>query len=185
MPTNSKLSKFLSLILRHKPDAVGLSLDAQGWAPIAELIAKCSRAGTRFTREELLEVVGSSEKKRFTVSEDGKRIRAAQGHSVDVKLGLAAIEPPEKLFHGTATRFLDSIFAEGLSPKSRQQVHLSVDAATALRVGQRHGRPVILSVEALRMHQQGHAFYRADNGVWLTDQVPSAYLSFAAQSTPA
>jgi putative RNA 2'-phosphotransferase len=179
MPTNSKLSKFLSLILRHKPDAVGLSLDAQGWAPIAELIAKCSRAGTRFTREELLEVVESSEKKRFTVSEDGRRIRAAQGHSVDVELGLAPTEPPDKLFHGTATRFLDSIFAEGLSPKSRQQVHLSVDAATALRVGQRHGKPVILSVEALRMHQQGHAFCRADNGVWLTDHVPPAFLSFA------
>jgi len=185
MPTNSKLSKFLSLILRHKPDAVGLSLDAQGWAPIAELIAKCSRAGTRFTREELLEVVGSSEKKRFTVSEDGKRIRAAQGHSIAVKLGLAPTEPPDKLFHGTATRFLDSIFAEGLSPKSRQQVHLSVDAATALRVGQRHGKPVILSVEALRMHQQGHAFYRADNGVWLTDHVPPAYLGFAVDAVTA
>jgi putative RNA 2'-phosphotransferase len=178
MPTNSKLSKFLSLILRHKPEAVGLSLDAQGWAPIDVLIAKCSRAGKRFTRQELLDVVASNEKKRFTVSDDGKRIRAAQGHSIEVKLGLAPIEPPETLFHGTATHCLDAIFAEGLVPKSRQQVHLSADAATAHRVGQRHGKPVILSVEALRLHHEGHAFYQADNGVWLTDHVPPAYLSF-------
>ena len=185
MQANSKLSKFLSLILRHKPEAVGLSLDPQGWTAIEELISKCGKAGTRFSRQELLDVVESSEKKRFTVSDDGKRIRAAQGHSIAVELGLAPIEPPVTLFHGTATRFLDAIFAEGLMPKSRQQVHLSVDAATALRVGQRHGKPVILSVEALRMHQQGQAFYRADNGVWLTDQVPPAYLSFAATSTSA
>lgn len=124
-------------------------------------------------------MVASSEKKRFTVSEDGQRIRAAQGHSITVELGLSPLEPPQTLFHGTATRFLDAIFAERLSPRSRQQVHLSVDLATAHRVGQRHGKPVILSVDAQRMHQQEYAFFLADNGVWLTDQVPAAYLGFA------
>jgi putative RNA 2'-phosphotransferase len=185
MKPNSKLSKFLSLILRHKPEAVGLALDPQGWVSIDVLIAKCNKAGTRFTREELLHVVEYNDKKRFTVSEDGKRIRAAQGHSVAVELGLAPIEPPTTLYHGTATHSLDAIFAEGLIPKSRQQVHLSVDAETAHRVGQRHGKPTILSVDALRMHQQGHKFYLAENGVWLTNHVPTAYLSFAGASTPA
>lgn len=182
---NSKLSKFLSLILRHQPEVVGLTLDPQGWVSIDELIAKYRKAGSRFTREELMHVVETNDKKRFTVSEDGKRIRAAQGHSVAVDLGLAPIEPPTTLYHGTATHSLDAIFAQGLIPRSRQQVHLSVDAETAHRVGQRHGKPAILSVEALRMHQQRHEFFLADNGVWLTDHVPTAYLSFAATETPA
>ena len=134
---------------------MGLSLDPQGWASIEILIALCDKAGTRFTREQLLDVVASSEKKRFTVSDDGQRIRAAQGHSITVELGLSPLEPPQTLFHGTATRFLDAIFAEGLSPRSRQQVHLSVDIATAHRVGQRHGKPVILSVDAQRTQSPG------------------------------
>jgi len=181
---NTRLSKFLSLILRHKPDLVGLTLDPQGWVPVDVLIAKCSKAGRRFTRGELLHVVETNEKKRFTVSDDGKRIRAAQGHSVAVDLGLEPIEPPATLYHGTATHALDAIFAEELVPKSHQQVHLSVDPDTAHRVGQRHGKPTILSVDALRMHQDGHVFCRSDNGVWLTDHVPAAYLSLAATAAP-
>ena len=171
-----QLSKFLSLVLRHQPDTIGLALDAQGWAVIDELMAKSDVAGTRFTREDLLHVVESSDKKRFSVSDDGQQIRAAQGHSVEVELGLSPQEPPAVLYHGTATRFVDAILAEGLKPQSRQQVHLSADEATAQLVGQRHGKPVVLTVDAFRMHAAGFKFYRADNGVWLTDLVPPEFL---------
>ncbi len=161
----SQLSKFLSFVLRHKPDAIGLTLDPQGWASIAELIGKSDAAGTRFNREDLLHVVETSEKKRFTISTDGQRIRAAQGHSISVDFGLPAREPPRVLYHGTATRFVDAILSEGLKPQTRKQVHLSADEATAHRVGQRHGNPTILVVEAMRMHTKGFLFYLADNGV--------------------
>jgi putative RNA 2'-phosphotransferase len=177
MQSNSaQLSKFLSFILRHKPDAIGLALDPQGWTAIDELIAKSNAAENLFSREELLHVVETSEKKRFSISADGQRIRAAQGHSVAVELGLSPQEPPSVLYHGTATRFVDSILLEGLKPQSRQQVHLSADEATAHRVGQRHGKPTILKVEAFRMHAKGFEFFLANNGVWLTDQVPPEFL---------
>lgn len=178
-----QLSKFLSFVLRHKPDAIGLTLDPQGWTFIDELIAKSDAAGTRFSREDLLHIVETSDKKRFSVSADGLRIRAAQGHSVSVGLGLPPQEPPPVLYHGTATRFVDSIQSEGLTPQARQQVHLSVDEATAHRVGLRHGKPVILKVEALRMHAKGFKFFLADNGVWLTDQVPPEFLALSLSST--
>jgi putative RNA 2'-phosphotransferase len=171
------LSKFLSFVLRHKPDAIGLALDPQGWVSIDELIEKANAAGTRFGRDDLLQVVDTSDKKRFSVSADGLRIRAAQGHSVSVELGLSPQEPPPVLYHGTATRFVDWILSEGLKPQKRQQVHLSVDLATAERVGQRHGKPVIFMIDALGMHRQGCKFYLADNGVWLTDQVPPKFLA--------
>jgi putative RNA 2'-phosphotransferase len=184
MQSNStQLSKFLSFVLRHKPDAIGLTLDAQGWTSIDELLAKSDAAGMRFSREDLLHVVDASEKKRFSLSADGQRIRAAQGHSVAVQLGLSPQEPPSVLYHGTATRFVASILAEGLKPQTRQQVHLSVDEATAHRVGQRHGRPTILKVEAVRMHVKGFKFFLADNGVWLTDQVPPEFLILSSSST--
>jgi putative RNA 2'-phosphotransferase len=172
-----QLSKFLSFVLRHKPDAIGLVLDPQGWASINELVEKGNAAGTQFSREDLLHVVETSDKKRFSVSADGLRIRAAQGHSVTVELGLSPQEPPSVLYHGTATRFVESILSEGLKPQVRQQVHLSADEATAWRVGQRHGKPAILKVEALRMHAKGFKFFLADNGVWLTDQVPPEFLA--------
>jgi putative RNA 2'-phosphotransferase len=174
-----QLSKFLSFVLRHKPDAIGLVLDAEGWAGIDDLIAKGNAAGTRFGRDELFDVVATSDKKRFSISPDGLRIRAAQGHSVSVELGLAPQEPPPVLYHGTATRFVEAILAEGLKPQSRQQVHLSLDEVTAHRVGQRHGKPVIFKVDAARMHAQGFKFFVADNGVWLTDEVPPEFLSRA------
>jgi putative RNA 2'-phosphotransferase len=178
-----QLSKFLSFVLRHKPDAIGLVLDTQGWVGIDDLIAKAEAAGTRFSRDDLLHAVETSDKKRFTVSPDGLRIRAAQGHSVAVELGLPPREPPPVLFHGTATRFVESIRREGLKPQQRQQVHPSLDEATAHRVGQRHGKPVIFTVDTMRMHAQGFAFYLADNGVWLTDHVPSQFLTLAETAT--
>ena len=172
-----KLSKFLSLVLRHQPEAIGLALDGHGWAGIDDLIAKANAAGTRFGREDLLRVVAESDKKRFSLSADIDRIRAAQGHSVSVELGLAAQEPPPVLYHGTATRFVEAILSEGLKPQARQQVHLSSDDATAQRVGQRHGKPHIFKVNAGGMHAKGFKFFRADNGVWLTDHVPPEFLA--------
>ncbi|WP_315775450.1 MULTISPECIES: RNA 2'-phosphotransferase [unclassified Bradyrhizobium] len=172
-----RLSKFLSLVLRHQPDAIGLVLDAQGWAIIDDLIARAAAAGTVLSRADLEQVVVTSDKKRFTVSQDGQRIRAAQGHSVAVELGLTPREPPAVLYHGTATRFVEAIMAEGLRPQSRQQVHLSLDEATAVNVGRRHGEPIVLRVDAAAMHRDRLKFFVADNGVWLTDHVPPEYLS--------
>ncbi len=172
-----RLSKFLSFVLRHEPQSVGLKLDPQGWASIDDLIAKGNAGGPRFSREELAHVVETSDKKRFSISADGLHIRAAQGHSVAVDLGLAPATPPTMLYHGTARRFLDSIMSRGLEPGRRQQVHLSIDTVTARRVGRRHGEPVILGVEASAMHAHGLAFFLADNGVWLTDHVPAEFLT--------
>jgi putative RNA 2'-phosphotransferase len=172
-----KLSKFLSFVLRHNPDEIGLTLSADGWANIDELVEKANTAGTIFARADLLGVVASSDKKRFSLSADGLSIRAAQGHSVSVELGLPPQEPPSILYHGTATRFVEAILAEGLKPQARQQVHLSADEATAERVGQRHGKPHIFKVDAGGMHAKGLKFCRADNGVWLTDHVPPEYLA--------
>lgn len=177
-----QLSKFLSFVLRHKPDAIDLTLDSQGWASIDELIERGNATGTQFDREDLQHVVETSDKKRFSVSADGLRIRAAQGHSVTVELGLSPQEPPSVLYHGTATRFVESILSEGLKPQDRQHVHLSIDEATAQRVGQRHGKPVILKIEALRMHAKGFKFFLADNGVWLTDQVPPEFFALWSSS---
>jgi putative RNA 2'-phosphotransferase len=172
-----QLSKFLSFVLRHKPESIGISLDSQGWVSVDDLIAKSQTAGTHFTREDLLHVVETSDKKRFSLSAGARMIRAAQGHSVAVDLGLAPQEPPAILYHGTATRFVGAILAEGLKPGARQQVHLSAHEATAQRVGQRHGKPAILKVDALGMHRQGFKFSRSDNGVWLIDRVPPEFLS--------
>lgn len=168
------ISKFLSYVLRHKPGAIGITLDPEGWADIEELIAKAS---VPITHELLKEVVETNDKKRFAISEDALSIRANQGHSIEVNLGLEPIEPPEHLYHGTATRFLDSIKQDGLLPQNRQYVHLSADHDTAISVGKRHGRPVVLTIPALRMHQHGHQFFRAKNGVWLTKEVPACNLS--------
>lgn len=172
-------SKFLSFLLRHEPEAVGLKLDAQGWAVVAELLAKLKAAGRPMTPEQLREVVETNDKKRFTLSPDGLRIRAAQGHSTPVDLGLEAKAPPARLYHGTARRSLDSIFAEGLKPGARQHAHLSQDAETARKVGGRHGKPVVLTVAAGAMQAEGFVFQQADNGVWLTDHVPPRFLGFA------
>lgn len=185
MPEKSvvQLSKFLSFVLRHKPDAVGLRLAKDGWVSVNELITKSHLAGTTFTREELLHVVESSEKKRFTLSADGRHIRAAQGHSVAVDLGLSPKQPPSTLYHGTTERFLVSILSGGLKRQERQHVHLSIDEATARQVGQRHGRPVVIEVQAGRMHTNGFQFFLAENGVWLTDHVPPDFLQLLSSRT--
>lgn len=174
---SAQISKFLSYVLRHAPESIGLSLDSGGWAHIAVLLEKATAAGTSIDRETLDRVVAESDKKRFTVSEDGLRIRAAQGHSITVSLGHACKKPPAVLYHGSATRFLDSILAKGLVPGQRQQVHLSPDVETALAVGSRHGKPIVFAIDCDRMHSDAIEFYQADNGVWLTDAVPPAYLS--------
>jgi len=171
------LSKYLSFILRHQPQSIGLILDEQGWASVDELLEKAKFSGKSLDHATLLRVVETNEKKRFTLSQDGRRIRAAQGHSINISLNLKPKEPPANLYHGTATRFLDSILAHGLLPQSRQQVHLSLTKETAKKIGQRHGKAVILKLEALCMHQQGFKFFLADNGVWLTDHVPPEFLA--------
>ncbi len=173
-----KLSKFLSLVLRHKPEEIGLTLDANGWADVDNLLRLANAAGRRIDWALLEQVVAESDKKRFAFSDDGLRIRASQGHSVEVDLALAPAVPPEVLFHGTATRFLESIRATGLNSGSRQHVHLSLDADTAAKVGARHGKPSILTVRSRDMAAAGHRFYLSANGVWLTGEVPTVYIEF-------
>jgi len=170
-------SKFLSLVLRHAPERIGLVLDAQGWTSVDDLIAKANAAGVALDRAMLLEIVATSDKQRFTLSADGMRIRAAQGHSVEIDLDLEPALPPAILFHGTARTNVDAIRAEGLKPGRRRHVHLSPDMETARRVGMRHGTPVIFEVATARMHADGFTFWQADNGVWLTDHVTPAYLT--------
>lgn len=172
-----QLSKTLSYILRHDPGKFGLTLDAQGWCVVDELLAALAAKGTACTRDLLETVVEQNDKKRFAFSPDGAKIRASQGHSLPVELGYTPATPPALLFHGTTDRFLDSILKQGLQKRQRHHVHLSADAQTAVAVGQRHGRPVVLTVQAGRMAADGYLFYRSANGVWLTDAVPPAYLS--------
>ena len=173
---NVKISKFLSLVLRHKPEEIGLKLDDAGWVSIAELMAACRDNGFEFSLEELHGVVANNDKKRFSFSEDGLSIRANQGHSVEVELGYEPAAPPETLFHGTAERFLDSIRKQGLMKGQRHHVHLSADTETARNVGQRHGKAVVLQVSAGQMQRDGFVFYISTNGVWLTEHVPVPYL---------
>lgn len=177
-PELVKTSKFLSLILRHKPEEIGLSLDPEGWADIEELLRLAGQHGKTLTRSVLEEVVEGNDKKRFVISEDGARIRANQGHSISVDLGFAPSQPPAVLFHGTATRFVESIRRQGLLRGNRQHVHLSKDEETAVKVGQRHGKPAVLKVAAGALCEQGHAFYLSENGVWLTEHVPPEFIEF-------
>ncbi len=172
----SRESKFLSLVLRHKPEEIGLQLDKHGWVRVDELLRKLKKASRKLSRDELIQLVESSDKKRFTLSEDGSRIRAVQGHSVDVDLDLEPRRPPDELYHGTASANLDAIFSDGLNSGSRRQMHLSTNPEIAERVGQLHGKPVVLRVEAKRMFDDGFEFFCAENGVWLTDKVPASYL---------
>ncbi len=171
-----RASKFLSLVLRHEPQRIGIVLDSAGWVAVDELLVAVNRAGVPLTRAMLQQVVDENDKQRFRFSDDGLRIRASQGHSVEVALELPAKTPPALLYHGTATRFLAAIRQQGLLAQSRQQVHLSADHDTAVKVGQRHGKPVVLTVKSGDMHGDGYLFYQADNGVWLTDHVPPPYL---------
>ena len=168
-------SKFISLILRHKPETIGITLDEHGWANVDELIAGISRTH-EINREILEEIVRTDNKQRYSFNEDKTLIRANQGHSIPVDVELEEVEPPKYLYHGTGVKFRESIDAEGLKPKSRLYVHLSGDTATAKNVGQRHGKPIIYKVDAGAMHEDGYKFFLSVNGVWLTKEVPKQYL---------
>ena len=168
-------SKFLSLVLRHQPEIIGLQLDKEGWADMDVLISATNRNGHHFTKELIFQIVATNDKQRFALSTDRTRIRANQGHSVKIDLGLEPQAPPDLLYHGTAAKFLPAILVQGLLPQARQHVHLSALPDTAKSVGSRHGKPVILKIRALEMHSQGHVFYCAENGVWLTAAVHPSF----------
>lgn len=175
----TRTSKFLSLVLRHEPAKAGLTLDSSGWVGVDELLAGCAAAGMAITPAELATIVAQNDKQRFAFSDDGQRIRANQGHSVEIDLELGPVVPPEHLFHGTADRFLAQIRRNGLSKQQRHHVHLSATRETAVEVGKRHGRPVVLRIAAGEMSRQGHPFYCSANGVWLTASVPPQFLDEA------
>ena len=173
-----RISKFLSLILRHRPEKINIQLDNFGWANVNELVEKCNTFGVKFTKEELDYVVENNSKKRLAYSEDGLQIRASQGHSIKIDLGYKPIVPPEFLFHGTATRFLESIQKTGLDKRNRHHVHLSSNEETATSVGRRHGKLALLIVKSKEMHEAGHEFFVSENQVWLTDKVPLEFIKF-------
>lgn len=183
MPADStSTSKFLSYVLRHNPAEVGLQLDSSGWVSVEDLLRACRHANRPLSREQLEAIVRSSDKQRFAFSDDGAMIRANQGHSLPVELGLESKVPPTVLYHGTAERFIESIRASGLRKGQRQHVHLTESKETAGTVGRRYGKLHLLVVDAERMAGEGIAFYQADNGVWLTDSVPVQYIDFDAGS---
>ncbi|MBR1711585.1 MAG: RNA 2'-phosphotransferase [Clostridia bacterium] len=168
-------SKFIALILRHKPEVIGITLDEHGWADVGELIKGVSRTHP-LTMDILEQIVAEDEKQRYSFSEDKTRIRANQGHSIAVDVELEKVMPPEHLFHGTGQKYVESIDAIGLIPKNRLYVHLSADEETAIRVGARHGKPVVYQVASGHMEREGFTFFRSVNGVWLTKEVPVRYL---------
>ena len=170
-----KISKYMSMILRHRPETIGITLDEHGWADVDELIEGIA-AKKKFNREILEEIVRTDKKQRYSFNEDKTRIRANQGHSIPVDLDLEPSEPPEILWHGTAEKYVDSIDRTGLRPGNRMYVHLSPDIETVVTVGQRHGRPIVYKVKSGQMYRDGFCFYRSANGVWLTHSVPEIYL---------
>jgi putative RNA 2'-phosphotransferase len=174
---NTRISKFLSWVLRHKPHEIGLTLDENGWAGVNDLIEKSKDANVHLTIDILKHIVDTNSKKRFSFNEPKDKIRANQGHSIEVDLALTRQEPPEFLFHGTAERFAGSILENGIVKQERHHVHLSSDVKTAINVGQRHGKPVVFEIASGQMHKNGFEFFISDNGVWLTANVPSKYLT--------
>ncbi|MBT1710957.1 RNA 2'-phosphotransferase [Fulvivirgaceae bacterium PWU5] len=173
---NTRISKYLSLVLRHAPEAAGITLDENGWTDVGILLKQLNRNGYVVSPAELDHVVTTNNKQRFIYDDDRTRIRASQGHSVAVDLDYAVGEPPAVLYHGTAEAFLPSVEETGLDKRSRHHVHLSADDETARRVGRRHGKPVVLVVDAARMRADGYTFFCSANGVWLTEHVPTAYI---------
>ena len=172
---HTKESKFLSLILRHKPEEIGITLDEHGWADVRALIEGVNKTHP-LTREILEEIVRTDEKGRYSFNEDHTKIRANQGHSINVSVELREAGPPEILYHGTGIKYKEAIDAQGLIAKSRLYVHLSGDKETTKKVGQRHGKPIIFEVDAAAMHRDGYKFFLSVNGVWLTKEVPKEYL---------
>lgn len=176
MGKTEKLSVFISLVLRHNPDAAHITVDEHGWADVEELLAGINDTGREINMEILEEIVATDSKQRYSFNQDKTLIRANQGHSIPVDVELKEQEPPEFLYHGTAARFLDAIESEGLKPMSRLYVHLSRDIETALKVGRRHGNPVVLKVNSGDMYKDGYRFYLSENGVWLIKKVDAKYL---------
>ncbi|RYD56544.1 MAG: RNA 2'-phosphotransferase [Sphingobacteriales bacterium] len=175
----TKTSKFLSLVLRHQPETIGIELDNNGWTDVKTLIERANAYGVELDEATLDHLVATNSKKRFAFNDAHDKIRANQGHSVDVELGFPSRLPPEILYHGTGEKSVQSIMDKGLDKGSRHHVHLSADTETASKVGQRHGKPFIFEVMAGQMHKDGFAFYISDNGVWLTEHVPAKYLTSA------
>lgn len=173
---STRLSKFLSLVLRHKPETIGIELDANGWADVNTLLENINRSGRSIDFDTLQFIVETNAKQRFALNATQDKIRANQGHSVQIELGYNTQVPPDILFHGTGEKSVDGILQVGLERRNRHHVHLSADVPTAIQVGQRHGKPFIFEVRSGQMHQEGHLFYLSDNGVWLTDHVPVKYL---------
>lgn len=173
----TRISKLLSLVLRHEPQHIGIELDEHGWTDIHVLIERMNACGLEVNMEIICQVVRNNAKQRFSINESSTRIRANQGHSIAVDLELKPQLPPDTLYHGTATRFVDTILKEGIMKRSRQFVHLSTDLDTAISVGARHGKPVVLVVDAAAMAEAGIPFFKSENGVWLVDEVDSKYLS--------
>ena len=172
---DKKLGRFLSLVLRHDPSAAGITLDKHGWADVDELLNGVRGTGRQIDRETLERIVRENNKKRYSFNENHTRIRANQGHSLQVDVGLKEVKPPRYLYHGTAVRFLSAIQAEGIRKMARQYVHLSCDYQTAVSVGRRHGAPVVLRIDAGTIAENGVRFYRSENGVWLCEYVPPEY----------
>lgn len=170
------LSKFLSLVLRHKPETIKLKLDENGWADTSLLLDGMNAAGKVIDFETLKFIVDTNAKKRFAFNDDFTLIRASQGHSVEIELGYAPKEPPQILYHGTAEQNVKAILEEGLIKGKRHHVHLSTNTETAKNVGSRYGKPVLLEVQAMQMHNDSHQFFVSENGVWLTDHVPTKYI---------
>ena len=177
MEDNIKTGKFISLVLRHAPERIGITLDENGWADIGLLIAALNKHGHRMDMVRLDEIVSTNNKQRYSYSADKTRIRANQGHSITVDVELVPATPPARLYHGTADRFAESILRDGLLRQNRNHVHLSADTETAITVGKRHGRPIVFAINAAQMHADGHVFYLSENKVWLTAHVPPHYLS--------
>lgn len=172
----TKLSKFLSLILRHKPETVGLTLEENGWAKVVDLLKACVDYGKPFTQKELDEIVKTNDKKRFSFDETGTKICANQGHSIKLKINFEKRLPPKILYHGIAEKNLGKIFADGLKKMNRHHVHLSADKETARTVGMRYGKPIVFEIETVAMIDEGFEFFVSANGVWLIDSVPSKFL---------
>lgn len=178
MKDYTSIGKFISLILRHNPETIGIKLDKHGWADVSELLAGMNQKGHRIDMAMLEEIVATNNKKRYSFNEDKTKIRANQGHSIPVDVELKTVVPPDVLYHGTADRFLNEIKKKGLQKQSRNHVHLSSDWDTAVSVGKRHGCPIVLKVNTKAMYQDGYIFYLSENGVWLTEDIPIQYINF-------
>ena len=178
MKSDKEISKFMSLVLRHQPEKINIILDKNGWTDVAIFLSQMNTKGFSVDMKKLEEIISINEKQRFALNDTKDKIRANQGHSVEIDLGLSPTEPPQILYHGTSQNAISSIKEQGITKQNRQHVHLSAQMETAINVGSRHGKVVVLTVRALEMHQNGEIFYISDNGVWLTDMIETKYIDF-------